>query len=349
MNQSTLLCWALAAATTTWFSLAPQALATDWENVHTANYVDIEDLPTVKQLGVNVVLMELEKAGNDWRDKYQAVVENNLKVIPILWGKNQSIWKWNRSASEWELDPSKYKHAGAKFINFLKQNDLFREHTFAIYSFHEPWYIPDTGKRKGCVEPERQRKFWEQIKQLFDAQVKVYGEEVTWTPQCKNGCVDYDYVTLYSFAKDSSGKSIYRPGGRHLVGKTGIDGSQAPPQPGREQAIKQEREQIARMHQAIQDAPAAPDGTRTKLIALMGTFAHDEERDLWNRMPSASEMRQWARDIVLPEKPRLAGMGWYCFRNPTDYYKSVLYNSRQDQKNEDRWNAIAEITQMVFE
>ena len=324
------------------------AVASDWENVHFANYVEIEDLPRLKKLGVNVVLMEFEKGKKNWRRNYEAIAEHDLKVVPVLWGDEQSVWKWNKSESEWELDPAKYgKNTGAKFIRFLQENEAFRKHTFAIYSFHEPWYMSDNGRREGCVEPKKQRKFWRQIRQLFGGELKVYGEEVSWVPECKNGCVDYDYVTLYSFAESKNGQRIYRPGGRRLVGKLGVDGGHGPPTNDRAAAKRLERQQIQLMYEAIQAAPAAPDQTRTKLIALMGTFAHDEEPELWNRMPSANEMREWVQDIVAPEKQRLAGLGWYCFRNPTSYYKQYLHNEPIDEDGQDRSQALADAIERV--
>ena len=264
----------------------------DWEAVHFANYVEVEDLPALGKLGINAVVMEFDRKPKEWSKQYDACIKHKVKVVPILWGKDQSIWKWNRKANEWELDDQKYpKSKGAKFLAFLKANPKYFQQTFAVYSFHEPWYVPDNGKRKGSVPPAQLRKFWQQIREMFAGKLKVYGEEVTWAAECKNGCVDYDYVTLYSFA-ESNGRPVYRPGGRELVGKFGIDGSQAPVERDRKKAKQKERQQIQLMHRAIQSAPAATDGTRTKLIALMGTFAHNEEPELWNRMPTVEEMRE---------------------------------------------------------
>lgn len=319
----------------------------DWEGVHFANYVEVEDLPTLQKLGINAVVMELGKKPQHWRMTYDACIKHQIKLVPVLWGKGQSIWKWNGKAEEWELDVRKYsKSLGAKFMGFLRENPGYLRQTFAVYSFHEPWYIPDDGKRAGTVRPARLRKFWQQVREMFSGKLKVYGEEVSWAPECKNGCVDYDYVTLYSFAS-RDGKPVYRPGGRKLVGKFGIDGAHGPVELNREKVKQKERQQIALMHQSIRTAPAAADGTRTKLIALMGTFAHDEEPALWNRMPDADEMREWIKDIVLPERNRLAGVGWYAFRNPTDYYTSYLYKDRTDSRGEDRWEAIRDASKML--
>lgn len=321
----------------------------DWEDVYLANYVETEDLPLLRKLGVNTVLMEFDKNADSWRQDYDAAISQDIKVVPVLWGKAQSVWKWNKKSAEWELDAKKYpKSVGAKFLKFLKEEDAYRKQTFAVYSFHEPWYIPDNGKRKGTVSPQRQRKFWTQIKAMFDGSMKVYGEEVTWVPECKNGCVDYDYITLYSFAT-CDGKTAYRPGGRFQVGDVGLDGSQAPCEIDRQKAKQKELEQIRLMSELIATAPPAADGTRTKLIALMGTFAHDEEPDLWNRMPSVKEMNEWGRDIIVPSKQRLAGMGWYAFRNPTTYYKNVLFNSRKDDEGADRWEAIRSVYETVYQ
>ena len=320
----------------------------DWEQVHQANYVEIDDLERLERLGINTVLVELEKRPESWPKVFDAVAKHNMRLVPVLWGKHQSIWKWNKREAEWELDLNRYpKSTGAKFLDLLRTQPKYLRHTFAIYSFHEPWYLPDTGKRKGTVQPDRQRKFWQQIRKMFDGKLKVYGEEVSWVPECKNGCVDYDYVTLYSFAR-SGDRFGYSPGGRFLVGKSGIDGSQADFQLDPQAAIEQEVDQIKLMHDAIQAAPAAPDGSRTKLIALIGTFAHDEEPEKWNRMPSANEMQQWANEVVRPNRSRLAGLGWYAFRNPTDYYKHVLVNSRFDEANQDRWTVIGKVSTELF-
>lgn len=81
----------------------------------------------------------------------------------------------------------------------------------------------------------------------------------------------------------------------------------------------------------------------------MGTFAHDEEPDLWNRMPTTKEMRDWISDIVVPERQRLAGVGWYAFRNPTDYDTSYLHKDRQDKHGKDRWQTIGDISKMLPE
>ena len=143
MNQPlVLLAFAIWTTAFPWQSISSQEVAalpnSDWEGVHLANYVDAADLPQLKKLGINTVLMEFDRTPKDWQDKYEAIVDNGLRVVPVLWGKHQSVWKWNRSNQEWETDASKYpRSTGAIFLDFLQRNDAFKQHTFAIYSFHE--------------------------------------------------------------------------------------------------------------------------------------------------------------------------------------------------------------------
>ena len=50
---------------------------------------------------------------------------------------------------------------------------------------------------------------------------------------------------------------------------------------------------------------------------------------------------------MLPERQRLAGIGWYAFRNPTDYYTSYLHKDRKDKNGHDRWLVIGEISKTL--
>ena len=322
--------------------------ANDWEDLYMAHFAGVTDIPGLKARGINVVLQNVTHDPANWRALYDAAVKQKIRLIPILWGVDQAAWQWDAKQREWELDIGKYPDGvGPKFLQFLRSDARYLAATFALYSFHEP-HNPETSE--GMVDAERLRKFWRQIhEELFPGnRLKIYGESVAWHRDCRNGCVDYDALSLYPFAT-VKGESRYRP--LHWAGGKGIGGMQiwpGPPTADRERAMENGRSVIDRFHQSISTAPAAPDGSRTKIIVLIQTYAIDGRADLWNRMPTAQEMVDWGGRVAGERKRKLAGMSWYCYRKAAAFYSRCLADERRDETGRDRLEAVEEVGRLLL-
>ncbi len=319
----------------------------EWENIHLVEGADIKDLPLLKELGARQILQDITLNPIYWAGYYKAIIENNLQLIPVIWKNHQTAWQWNDENSEWELDFKTYPNSiGARFINFLKDNPVYLQHTFAIYSFHEPLNY----ENKAMVSPFKQKKFWKQIhEELFPGNsLKIYGESISWSDNCKNGCVDYDGVGYYYFSRSDKGPDYMYPVYKrknnyglyfytHLKTKN------------REEAIQLAMDRIDLFYETVQEAPPAPDGSRTKHIPLIQAFSIQTNHKIWNRMPAKDEMNDWALKVIGAQKNKVAGLGWYCFRPASKNYTQWLEKDRYDIYSEDRWQSIKEIAGMLFD
>jgi hypothetical protein len=321
------------------------ASAQGWEGVYMVHFAQPEDFADLRSRGVRQVLQNVTLHPDVWQEHYSAAVEHDLKLIPILWGTNQTAWQWNRKNSEWELSVDRYPASiGARFLDFLRNNRRYLAQTFAVYSFHEPM----NPENEVLVSPDKQRKFWEQIhtEEFPEGSLKIYGEDVTWHEECKNGCVDYDSISLYNFAR-SGNRDVYRPVHIEKPGPLRIQGWADHPTRDREKVVENGRRVIDIYCDAALEAPPASDNSRTRYIVLIQTYAMSASKDWCNRLPSAREMRAWATEIVGERRDRLAGMSWYCYRQAAGHYTHWLHKDRYDDRGEDRWQVISQAGQLL--
>ncbi|OGO34547.1 MAG: hypothetical protein A2W35_05995 [Chloroflexi bacterium RBG_16_57_11] len=318
---------------------------TDWKGAYGAQYPYIEDYNELSSRGINLVVNNITTEPGEWERYYRAIVEQNLEIIPVLWGADQTAWTWNKEAEEWEIDINRYPNSrGAQFLQFLKEHPAFLEHTYAIYAFHEP-FNPENPK---LVSPSRIRKFWLQIheEEFPNQRLLIYGESVSWNSACANGCVDFDAIGLYNFTKCGlGGFGKYRiieavPAKDGLLIRPGSCTSD------RQRIIRAGEDLIDALYGFAQQSPPAPDGSRTSFFALIQTFAQSNP-GLSYRMPRADEMYAWSTQIGLPQGNKLAGIQWYVFRFE-GLYDQTLGDDRYDERGVDRWKTISDVADALY-
>src|SRR4030095_10613786 len=106
----------------------PVHTGSDWRGVYGAWGILVgrlaSEMATLRSLGVNTVIQNIgpDESNLDpdfpgWVQFYNAALQNDMNVIPILWdgSKNQTVWNW--TGSEFKLDIHKYPtHRGARFL-----------------------------------------------------------------------------------------------------------------------------------------------------------------------------------------------------------------------------------------
>jgi len=321
--------------------------AISWEAAYGVQYPYIEDYSELASRGINLVVNNVHTDPQEWERYYQAVIAHNLMIIPVLWDIEQTAWKWNAENSEWELDINKYPTStGAQFLQFLRDNPIYLSHTFAVYSFHEP-YNPESNAQ---VSSSQMKKFWQQIhdEEFSAVNLKIYGESISWKRECANGCVDYDALGLYNFAYCGlGGRYQYRPY-NITSDPDGLSIWFGPCTTDKKAVIAADKRAIDAYYEFIQSTPPAPDGSRTQLFALIQTFAKDNpSADIVNRMPDAWELYEWGTQIVNAKKDKLAGMQWYVFRFG-ELYDFKLGDNRYDTECADRWKAIKDVANVLL-
>ncbi len=310
--------------------------------IHGVNFAEIEDFDLLARLGINTVLVELDADGGDWRATYEAAMRYGLRIIPLIWDPDaeQSIWRWDEERNEWQLDRERYPDSvGAVFLGFLKDHPAYFAQTFAIYSFHEPlWHPEKTG-------PERLKAFYRQItEEIFsDANVRVYGEDITmgWaeSDECLTGVLDYENHLVYPF--------VSTPEGRYSPFDV-VCNCYGPPTNDRMATIRAELACLDERLRRYASAPPARTGRRPQAIVLIQTFVDNEYTDLWNRMPSAEEMEEFASVLLDERGDQLKGLGWYPYRQAADNYTAWLHKDRFDDSNADRWEVLHRISARFF-
>ena len=306
--------------------------------IHLVCYPEIEDFDLLARRGINTVLVELDAHGEDWQATYEAAVRHRLRVIPLIWDQDaeQSIWRWDEARKEWQLDRNRYPESiGAAFLGFLRDHPAYFAQTFAIYSFHEPLWQPKK------TDPERLKAFYRQITEdIFPGgSVRVYGEDITmgWkeSDECLTGVLDYETHNVYPFANTPKGR--YRP--FNVIGN-----HYDPPTDDRKATIQAELACLDERLHRYASAPLGRTGRRPEPIVLIQTFVDGEYPDLWNRMPLAEEMEEFASVFLDKRKDRLKGLGWYCYRQAADNYLAWLHKDRFDESNADRWEVLRQIS-----
>lgn len=322
------LLWPLPAHTTVAMADRKRPFA------HMMNHVTHDDFPLMKKLNINTVLVEPGKDAGGWRATYEAAIQHDLLIVPLIWGRDQSIWQWNEAAKEWELNARRYPGSvGARFIRFLQDNPRYQDQTFAIYSFHEPLAQPD---RTG---PSRLKKFYQQItEEVFKGRdMRVYGEDMTFVwprgHECLTGVLDYEVHTCYPFAHSDQGRyRPFLPQGHYGRATSDL-----------EKVLDLQRQTIELQLNNIQKAKPAQNGRRPRLIVILQAFVDPTESGLWDRMPDADEMRAVAYYVLDQFGDRLAGIAWYSFRQAATHYTQWLHKDRYDARRRDRWQVVAEI------
>jgi len=323
----------------------PAADESEWDGAYGAQYPFIEDYDELSSRGINLVVNNITTEPGEWEKFYSAVVEQDLEIIPVLWGDDQTAWSWNQEAEEWELDINRYPDSiGAQFLQFLRKNPGYVEHTYAIYAFHEP-FNPQNPK---LINPSKIRKFWQQIhEEAFpNHELMIYGESISWNSACANGCVDFDAIGLYNFTECGPGGLLKYRVIEAVSGKDGLLIRSGSCTFSQKKMIQAGQELIDRVHEFIQQSPPAPDGSRTKHFALIQTFAQSSP-GLTYRMPDAREMLKWGSQIVYPRGGKLAGVQWYVFRFD-DLYDQTLGDNRYDEEGADRWETISAVAAVLF-
>src|SRR5262245_55799630 len=163
------IAWLLLAVL---LELSPRsAEGSDWTGAYGVSGIDSarleQEFTQLSSLGINLVIQNvmLDEDNSDprypgWKQYYAAAIRHDIRLIAVLWdpSKDQSVWNWNAANGEFELDASRYPNSpGARFLRFLRKDPANLSHTFAIYSFHEP-FNPDNGRAQRTVA--QQRKLW---------------------------------------------------------------------------------------------------------------------------------------------------------------------------------------------
>lgn len=264
-------------------------------------YASMSDFPTFKDWGVNLVLFSFHAVPqNDWNVVYEQAIANNIKLIAQYWDG------WS-SGGSWQL------------LDFISQNEAYKNQTFAIYGLHEPCN-PEGGHtyshadRVSLYNQIRTRHPW----------VKIYSEDENQCGDFGPDEADYDHVSLYNFAYEGE-KVVWNNGWGTVIYDY-------------EEAKQATRYRIDYFEQRYRDR-----GAQTKSIALIQTFAYEPSfGTIWNRMPTANEMRDWAN--LAMDSGKIAGIMWYAWDNPASY-SYFLHKDRYDPQGGDCWAVVAEIGQ----
>jgi len=317
----------------------------DWNGAYGAQYPDIEDYAQLSSRGINLVVNNITTEPGEWERYYRAILEQDLEIIPVLWGSDQTAWTWNQQAEEWELDIKRYPDSsGAQFLQFLRAHPDYLEHTYAIYAFHEP-FNPENPRR---IDPNRLRKFWLQIhEEEFPHQgLMIYGESISWNSACANGCVDFDAIGLYNFTECGLFELLKYRIIEAVPSKDGLLIQSGACTNNRNRALKAGRNLIDTLYEFTQQSSPAPDGSRTQYFVLIQTFAQDNPNLIY-RMPDADEMFEWGTQIAYPQGNKLAGLQWYVYRFD-GLYDQTLGDNRYDVKGADRWKTISDVADVLF-
>ena len=337
----------MSTATSTTTSTTVPVTGSDWRGVYGAWSVDESSVEpsftTLESLGINLVIANigLDESNADpnfpgWQQWYASAVAHNLNLIPILWdgGQNQTVWHW--TGSEFKLDISKYPtDPGAQFLNFLQTNPIYKAHTFAVFSFHEPFNPQNPGQRTVL----QSQTLWTQFHAMFGDTLPLYGESAINVNGCANGCVDYAGLGVYNFAS-CGGQPLYADVDE-VSASDGIDFSTQLCVTSEAETIQRAGAMLDAVYNYSHTSPPAPNGSFTKIVPLIQTFVAPLPEV--SRMPSAAEMRAWVDDIVLPRKDRLVGVVWYSWSKASSTYITSLEFSQFDSTGADRWQAVKDI------
>ncbi len=336
----TLLGW-----TTSDKQIGPESAPDSQESafVFLMNYVEPEDFAKIASWGINVVLVDLEASESDWVRHYESAIRHHLQLIPLIWGDDQALWTWNEKAGEWELSVERYPNSiGAQFLNFLRSNPRYLKQTYALYGFHEPLADP---QQTGC---DRLKKFYRQItrEEFPEGTLRVYNEDFSmgWdgSDQCLDEITHYESHNIYPFAKNKA--EIYRPFNPESQ-------EYDPPTNDLNATLRGEIDTLDKRLSRWANADLPPTARRPRVVVILQAFAAEGERDrwnLWNRMPTASEIQQFAQHVLEQRGDQIAGFAWYPYEPVAEEYRQVLKTNRYDEQGGDRWEVIRKICAEYF-
>ena len=160
-------------------------------------YVLIDELPFIRQLGFTVVLNDFsyEASPTEWIAYLNAAQAQNLKVIAWLWPEG---WQLNRLTQKWTIDAQ-----AELFLKSVANHPAL----LAVYGLHEPYWM----ECEGCGYTTAQMQaLYQAIKKI--APVPIYSEIngiAFWAEQgpattIANGICDYCQTAFYPFLTDGS-------------------------------------------------------------------------------------------------------------------------------------------------
>jgi hypothetical protein len=158
-------------------------------------YASGDDLPTVRTLGVTVVLQTFRHDGDpdEWLAQLDLARRHGLQVVGRLWPEG---WTWDGAA--WQIDEQ---------ARLFVQTVAAHPATLAVYALHEPYW---RGCRTCGLTTAQQQELYRQIEAIAD--VPLYSEigSITfWVDAGRattlaDGMCDYCAVSYYPFFADGS-------------------------------------------------------------------------------------------------------------------------------------------------
>jgi len=155
-------------------------------------YVPIDELEVVKELGVEVVLMDFEHDGSPegWLAYLDEAQVQGIQVVAWLWPPG---WSWDDSAAVWEIDSQ-----AEAFIQTVSGHPAL----LAVYALHEPYWSGCMGCGYTTAE---QQALYSAIKGIADVPIWSAVDTIAfWTEQGEetafaDGVCDYCEVWYHPF------------------------------------------------------------------------------------------------------------------------------------------------------
>lgn len=175
---------------------APNAALTTWDDpalpFYGMEFVPIDELPLMQQMGINMVLQAFDYEGTpeEWRAYLDAAHRYDIRVVAQLWPEG---WRFDTKAQTWQID-----ERARFFLNAIKDHPAL----FAIYALHEPYW----NGCDGCgYTTAQQQALYRDLKAI--AAVPIYSEVDSmafWTAQGEatafaDGICDYCQTLYYPF------------------------------------------------------------------------------------------------------------------------------------------------------
>ena len=153
-------------------------------------FVDLDDLDKVREMGVEVIVTDLPHDGTpaNWLSFLDAAQAHGIRVIPWLWPQG---WAWDGTA--WQIDPK---------ARLFLQTVAGHPALFAVYALHEPYW----NGCEGCgYTTATQQALYRALKAI--ANVPLYseiGSVAGWTARGQattfaDGICDYCATWYYPF------------------------------------------------------------------------------------------------------------------------------------------------------
>jgi hypothetical protein len=160
-------------------------------------YVPIDELEMVKELGIEVVLMDFEHDGPPeiWLVYLDEAQAQGIQVVAWLWPQG---WSWEGTAAYWHIDGQ-----AQEFIQTVAGHPAL----LAVYSLHEPYWMGCEGCGYTTAE---QQALYDAIKAIADVPIWSGVDSMAfWTEQGEetafaDGVCDYCETWYYPFLEDGT-------------------------------------------------------------------------------------------------------------------------------------------------